>query len=93
MAGLDNGVNFLFDEANEREVRFSLPFDPIADPGLMDSLMSDDSGVQFSHTMEDQIRGQLKAGFKLLDVYEDTNGEGFLHEHGVPTFWATLAEK
>ncbi len=93
MAGLDNGINFLFDEADESHVSFSLPFDPIADPSLMESLMADDSGVQFSHTAEEQIRGQFKAGFKLLDIYEDTNGEGFLHEHGVPTFWATLAEK
>ncbi len=23
----------------------------------------------------------------------DTNGSGKLHEYGVPTFWATLAEK
>ena len=93
MAGLDNGINFLFDEADESHVRYSLPFDPIANPSLMESLMADDSGVQFSHTIEEQIRGQLRAGFKLLDIYEDTNGEGFLHEHGVPTFWATLAEK
>lgn len=42
---------------------------------------------------EEQIRGQIKAGFQLVDLYEDTNGEGFLHEHGVPTFWATLARK
>ena len=93
MAGLDNGFNFLFDGKNEREVRYGLPFDPIADGKLMDSLMEDDSGVQFSHTIEDQVRGQLMAGFKLLDIYEDTNGEGFLHKMGVPTFWATLAEK
>ena len=39
------------------------------------------------HTLEEQIRGQLKAGFRLLDLYEDTNGSGFLHEMGVPTFW------
>jgi len=29
----------------------------------------------------------------LLDLNEDTNGEGFLHEYGIPTFWATLAVK
>ena len=30
---------------------------------------------------------------RLKDIYEDTNGSGFLHEHGVPTFWATLSQK
>ena len=48
-------------------------------------------GIQFSHTLEEQIRGQIQAGFRIVDLYEDTNGRGFLHEHGVPTFWATLA--
>ena len=48
---------------------------------------------QFSHTLEEQIRGQLKAGFMLIDLYEDTNGQGILREYGVPTFWATLAVK
>ena len=94
MAGLDNGVNFLFDEdENEGEVRYSLPFNPLKDQRLMALLEKNDDGVQFSHTLEEQIRGQIKAGFQLVDLYEDTNGEGFLHEHGVPTFWATLARK
>ena len=37
--------------------------------------------------------GQLKAGFRLTDVYGDTNGTGNLHEHNVPTFWATRSVK
>jgi len=93
MAGLDNGFNYLFDESNEREIKYYLPFNPLKDPVLMESLQKDDSGVQFSHTLEEQIRGQLKAGFTLRDLYEDTNGSGFLHDRGVPTFWATLAVK
>ena len=93
MAGLDNGFNFLFGGEDEQEIRYSLPFNPLRDPKLMEELRQTDSGVQFSHTLEEQIRGQLRAGFRLLDLYEDTNGSGFLHEHGVPTFWATLAQK
>ena len=93
MAGLDNGFNFLFGDEDDQEIRYSLPFNPLRDPKLMEDLRQTDSGVQFSHTLEEQIRGQLQAGFRLLDLYEDTNGSGFLHEHGVPTFWATLAQK
>ena len=93
MAGLDNGFNFLFDEENEKEMKYQLPFNPLQNRKLLKSLEKEDSGIQFSHTLEEQIRGQLKAGFMLLDLYEDTNGKGFLHEHGVPTFWATLAVK
>ena len=92
MAGLDNGINFLFDEADERTIRHRLPFNPLRDPVLLKSLKKED-GIQFSHTLEEQIRGQLRAGFRLLDLYEDTNGTGFLHDYGVPAFWATLAVK
>ena len=52
-----------------------------------------DMGIQFSHTLAEQIGGQLRSGFTLLDIYEDTNGDGPLHEHNVPTFIATRAVK
>lgn len=92
MAGLDNGMNFLCEEDESRIVN-TLPFNPLKNPEQMKLLQKTNDGVQFSHTIEEQIAGQLKAGFLLLDVYEDTNGSGYLHEHGVPTFWATLAQK
>lgn len=93
LAGMDNGFNYLFENADESRISGRLPFDPLADPEQRALLEKEDAGIQFSHTIEEQIAGQLRAGFELLDVYEDTNGEGFLHEHGVPTFWATLARK
>lgn len=92
MAGLDNGVNFLFDEDESRIVH-RLPFDPLVNEQQRESLEKDDCGIQFSHGIEEQLGGQLKAGFRLLDLYEDTNAGGFLREHGVPAFWATLAIK
>lgn len=92
MAGLDNGFNFLFDN-DEKEIKCSLPFNPLKNKDQLEALEKEDCEFQFSHTLEEQIRGQLKAGFKLLDLYEDTNGEGLLHEYNVPTYWATLAVK
>ena len=47
----------------------------------------------FSHGVEEQIGGQLRAGFILKDIYEDTNGSGRLHEMNIPSFWASLAVK
>ena len=93
LSGLDNGFNFLFSENDESRIVQSLPFDPIANEDQRKFIEAEDGGFQFSHTVEEQIGGQLKAGFTLLDIYEDTNGAGFLHEHGVPTFWATLCVK
>ena len=43
--------------------------------------------------IEEQIGGQLQAGFILTDIYQDTNGTGRLHEYNIPTFWATRAIK
>lgn len=92
ISGLDNGVNYIFDDEEEKLVR-PLPFNPLKNPELLTLWPLEESGVQFSHTLEEQIRGQLKAGFKLLDLYEDTNGQGRLHDFNIPTFWATCCEK
>ncbi len=92
LAGLDNGFNYVVDDDEERIVR-SLPFNPLRDPLLIPEGELADWGMQFSHTLDEQVRGQIQAGFRLLDLYEDTNGEGRLHELGIPTFWATCAEK
>lgn len=92
LAGLDNGLNFLFDESEER-VTESLPYNPLKNREQYERAMRSDWGLQFSHTIEEQIGGQLRAGFILRDVYEDVNSSGLLAEHGAPAFWATLAVK
>ena len=92
LCGLDTGIYWVFDDAEEKVVH-SLPFNPLKDRALYDELMEKDMGLQFSHTLEEQIGGQLKAGFTLLDLYEDTNGAGPLHEKNVPTFIATRSRK
>ncbi len=92
LCGLDTGINYLFDE-EERCLTYPLPFNPLQDPQLYEVSMKNDWGIQFSHTLEEQLGGQLKAGFLLTDLYEDTNGEGRLHEFGVPSFIATRAVK
>ena len=92
LAGLDNGVNFWFDDDEER-LTYTMPFNPLVNPDQKELLERLDCGVQFSHTIDEQIGGQLKAGFILTDVFEDTNGQGNLHDHNIPTFWATRAVK
>lgn len=92
LAGLDNGLAYAFDDACERLVR-RLPYNPLRDPELAAKINLKEDGVQFSHTLDEQIRGQLQAGFTLLDCYEDTESEGRLRELNIPTYWATLAEK
>lgn len=92
LASFDNGINYLVDEAEERVVH-KMPFDPLSDPAIMEECMREDAGVQFSHTFTEELGGLLKAGFRLLDLYEDTNGTGRLHELNINTFMAVLCEK
>ncbi|MEZ4818419.1 MAG: hypothetical protein R3A45_00455 [Bdellovibrionota bacterium] len=45
-----------------------------------------------SDTLTDQLAGQLKAGFKIIDLYEDGWGDEKM-DHYMKMFVATLAEK
>ena len=92
ISGTDHHMNFITDEKEERIVNH-LPFDPLKNEDQMRQLQEDDGGVQFSHTLEEQIGGQLEAGFILTHLYEDTNGEGRLHELNIPSFLAMRAVK
>ena len=92
LCGLGNEVNYLVND-DETAIVNSMPFDPLANDTYMKQLAEDDCGVQFSHTIEEQIGGQLKAGFVLTDIYGDTNGEGRLHELNIETYIATRSVK
>ena len=92
LGGYDNGVNYLVND-DETAIVNTLPFNPLKNPAQMQQLRDTDCGVQFSHTMEEQLGGQLEAGFRLTDLYEDTNGSGRLHEMGIPCFVAVRAVK
>jgi len=95
LAGLDNGINFLIDEEKGLPLTVSnkLPYNPLqGDPEELRRMIEQGEGIQFSHTLDDQIGGQLKAGFVLLDLYEDRNFDGLLKEYA-PQYFCTLAKK
>lgn len=92
LAGLDNGFNYILD-VEERMVVNSLPFNPLKDKALFDMLQAEDCGVQFSHTLDEQIRGQIQSGFQLVDLYEDVGTVGATAKFNIPAFWATCAVK
>lgn len=92
LGGYSLDINYVFDEKEENMI-YSLPFNPLKDPKQYEDSIKNDWGIQFSHSLEEQINGQLKAGFRLLSLYEDTGGVGLLHEHNVPSFIAALSIK
>jgi SAM-dependent methyltransferase len=94
MAGVDNGLNFLFDDTENLPLIATnkLPYNPLKNKELFKKLAENDEGIQFSHSLEEQIGGQLKAGFILKDLYEDYDNIGVLKDY-MPSYIATLAIK
>ena len=93
LAGMDNGINFLFDD-DEKEplvLVHKLPFNPLRDEALYKKNMENNDGMQFSHTLEEQIGGQLRAGFTLTDLFEDREN-GPIGQY-YPQYLATRAVK
>jgi SAM-dependent methyltransferase len=81
LSGFMNPIAYIFDpEAQERGelvVRFRLPYADILDLPAeeLGRLIEGGQTVEFSHTLERQIGGQLKAGFLLTHLFEDTDYE------------------
>jgi len=79
LAGFMNPIVYIFDaEAEARGVlivRHRLPFADVVDrtPEDLERVIATDHTVEFSHTLETQIGGQLRAGFLLADLYEDVD--------------------
>lgn len=66
---------FLFDsdefDAGRLVVRHKLPYRDIDHPRVMAKYQAKGEPVEFSHTLEDLIGGQLAAGLLLCDFFED----------------------
>ncbi|MHB1484313.1 MAG: class I SAM-dependent methyltransferase [Saccharofermentanales bacterium] len=97
LAGFDNGLNFLFEDIDNLPlvVVNKLPFNPLKMSEDEFNRMADRfDGIQFSHSLEEQIGGQLKAGFCLTDLFEDRDrkGNGVLCDYA-PQYMATRAVK
>lgn len=98
LAGFCNPVLFIFDdtrvEQGELAVRYAVPY---ADHTSLTSdecrrFIDKDEPLVFGHTLEDQIGGQLDAGFVLTGLYEDHDPTHPLSKF-LPAFIATRAVK
>lgn len=85
----------MFDESDPLKVVNPLPFNPLKMPKeKRDTMIANGDGIQFSHTLDEQIGGQLKAGFILKALYEDRDRKGgnIIGKY-YPQYIATLAVK
>lgn len=95
LAGFSNGIDFLFEDNSPLTVVNKLPFNPLKMPKeRYDGMVKNYEGIMFSHSLEEQLGGQLEAGFILRDLYEDRDREGgaAIREYA-PQYMATKAVK
>jgi SAM-dependent methyltransferase len=102
LAGFANPLRYIFDrdrmEFGSFEVRWSIPYSDLDDPSEADRkqmILDKMEPFEFGHSLEDQIGGQLDAGFVLTALYEDRYSDlnaDPLSRH-INTFVATRAIK
>lgn len=101
LSGFMNPCFFLFDHAaieagGTMQVAFELPFRDTDhyDAAELQNRVDQGQGIEFSHSLDDQIGGQIDAGFMIAGFYEDRwNTEATPLDAYMPTSMATLALK
>jgi len=101
LSGWSNPIRFIFDDElmqneNKLVVRHKIPYSDYA--SLTESerqeLVDKNEPMIFGHSLEEQIGGQLNAGFRLLGFYEDDwADENDVLSRYIKDFCATCAEK
>ncbi|MFN2147153.1 MAG: class I SAM-dependent methyltransferase [Anaerolineales bacterium] len=98
LAGFLNPFEYCFDprlaESGTYTVAYSLPYSDAESLSEQErtELHGIDSPLEFSHTLEAQIGGQLEAGFVLVGFYEDYRSDDPIAAY-MPSYAATRARK
>ena len=102
LSGFTNPATYLFDykladRAGILQVKYKIPYSDVTDLSEQERqrYINEEVPFEFSHTLDDQIGGQLDVGFVIVGFYEDSYGE---EENDVltrymPMFIATQAVK
>jgi ubiquinone/menaquinone biosynthesis C-methylase UbiE len=99
IAGFTNPLLWIFDDDQERkgilDVKHSIPsstLDYLPKDEVQDYINSNQT-IEYAHTLEDQIQGQIDAGFVIAGFYEDDFGGTRILDKHIKTFIATRAIK
>lgn len=99
LAGFCNPVLFIYDyTAWEKDqsliTKYNIPYSDLGQlpEERIKELIEKEEPLEFGHSLDDQIGGQIAAGFSIHGFYEDMFGNEFLDKH-IKTFIATLAIK
>ena len=100
--GFTNPAVYLFDwelaeHTGELHVRYKLPYSDAADldEAQKQKRIADSEPMEFSHTLDTQIGGQIAAGFVIAGFYEDKDEPEALDQLGkyTATYIVTRAVK
>jgi SAM-dependent methyltransferase len=98
-AGFMNPAFYVFDrrqldEEGRLAVRHRLPYSDLEslEPAELEEIRQAGWALEFSHSLEDQIGGQIEAGFAITGLYEDRDPRTALYEY-TAVFIATRAVK
>lgn len=97
IAGFVNPIEYSFDddlaEQGIYQVKYKLPYSDLTSIGAQERREKyKDDPLEFGHSLDDQIGGQLDAGFHLIGFYEDYWDGEQIKEY-MPTFISTRALK
>jgi len=98
LSGFNNPVNYIFDfklvEQGELKVHHPLPYSDLKDlsPEELAEYAGEGNPLEFSHSLNDQIGGQIEAGFVISGFYEDADPNCVASTY-YPEYLATLAIK
>ena len=98
LSGMTSPVTYLMDPYLEKEgvfqLKYSMPYSDLTSlaPEERETYFRDEP-IHFGHSLEDQIGGQLAAGFQISGFYEDDwDGKGPIDKH-LKSFFVTCAVK
>jgi len=96
LAGMYNSIVYMFDDPEEEPpvARFKLPWNPLRNRALYESYVEPDGdeNLTFSHSLEESIGGQLKAGLTLTNLTEAREPNCLLSTY-TPIYFSTRAIK
>jgi SAM-dependent methyltransferase len=96
LAGFMNPVFYMFDldkaDNGILEVKHKLPYADSEHPEEAEKLIADGDALEHSHTLTEQLGGQMDVGFHIIGFYEDYHSISAVSKY-TPTYIATRALK
>lgn len=99
LAGFCNPLLYIFDIDHWNEgklvIAHKIPYSDIEQlpPAVLKHRLLEKDTIEFGHSIESQIGGQIKAGFSIDGFYEDNGGGASLLDSYINVFMATKATK